>query len=126
MKLFPLLAILLLLPGCARPENPSPSNGDDFPVDERQSVAALEQSATQLKRNGRGNVIEVSFRGAQISDADLAPLAGLPELKDRLNPGESKLLQRRLGAFMKAISPRAWQASRSSSATCRTDTASVF
>ena len=82
--LAPLLAVLLLLPGCARPENPSPSNGDDFPVDERQSVAALEQSATQLKRNGRGNVIEVSFRGAQISDADLAPLTGLPELRSVL------------------------------------------
>lgn len=31
-------------------------------------------------------------------------LTGLPELEERLSPGESKLLQRRLGSFLKAIS----------------------
>ena len=66
MKLLPLLTILLLLPGCARPE----TKGGP-PADDPQSVTLLEQTATELKKDGNGNIIEVNFRGAQISDADL-------------------------------------------------------
>jgi EAL domain-containing protein (putative c-di-GMP-specific phosphodiesterase class I) len=42
--------------------------------------------------------------GVDKGELTIIGLAGLPELEERLSPGEGKLLQRRLGAFLKAIS----------------------
>jgi PAS domain S-box-containing protein len=41
---------------------------------------------------------------AHMGEMTIIGLTGLPELEERLSPGESKLLQRRLGSFLKAIS----------------------
>jgi hypothetical protein len=90
--LAPLLATVLVLSGCSTPDDPSVGEQDGPPaelpevppVDETANVAALEKSATELKKNGRGNVIEVSFRGTSIGDAELDPLIGLPELRSVL------------------------------------------
>ena len=90
--LAPLLITLLVLPGCSKPDDlptdgqdGSPAERPEVPaIDEAASVATLEKSATSLKKNDRGNVTEVNFRGTQASDADLTPLVGLPELRSVL------------------------------------------
>ncbi len=42
--------------------------------------------------------------GVEKGEMTIIGLTGLPELEERLSPGEGKFLQRRLGAFLKAIS----------------------
>lgn len=49
-----------------------------------EDAADWEKTASDVKRDGDGHVIEVSFRGTEADDAALAPLAALPKLRSVL------------------------------------------
>jgi len=52
--------------------------------DVANAVAALKTSGAQLKHDGDGAVVEVSFRGTSVGDDALEPLASLPRLRSLL------------------------------------------
>jgi hypothetical protein len=56
-------------------------------TEDAEAIAALEEKGAALKRDGAGRVIEVDFRGAEIVDADLEPLAKFPALRSVLLTG---------------------------------------
>ena len=92
------LATMTVVSGCKTPADPaegssaatstdsdSGKSSSDGPIlDDPEKLAALEQVAAEIKTNGNGQVIEVSFRGVQVTDKDLAQLDGLPHLRSLL------------------------------------------
>ena len=53
-------------------------------ADEQHTIAQLKKTASGLRQDGAGNLIEVNFRGSAITDQDLVPLPRLPKLRSVL------------------------------------------
>lgn len=51
------------------------------PADPEDAVLAIEAVTDKLRRDASGNIVDVDFRGLEISDMDLIPLVQLPRLR---------------------------------------------
>ncbi|MFG0256097.1 MAG: hypothetical protein ACF787_13545, partial [Rhodopirellula sp. JB053] len=58
-----------------------------LPTDPSDAVAAIEAVTTKMRRDGNGLIIEVDFRGTEVTDAALEPLSQLPRLRSVLLGG---------------------------------------
>ena len=90
---FVTLSLLLCL-GCDRQTNTTPPAETDLaasanvvaavkPVsaDPESAVAAIEAVTTKVRRDSSGSIIDVDFRGLDVTDGDLVPLVELPRLR---------------------------------------------
>ncbi len=90
------------------------------PADDAESVKALEALGVQLKKDGNGNVTSADFRGVEISDTDLSPLAGLKSVRN-LDLRDCAVTNEGMPALAGLTSLRALRFSGKSGATDVTD-----
>ena len=83
--------LILCVVGCGvrsetsdAPTSADSSKSQTIPADDAHAVAAIETLTSKLRRDGNGSIVEVDFRGVEVTDGDLEPLTKLPNLRSVL------------------------------------------